>query len=233
MNLSTLGVAPAAEGYDRFIVKYREGTEAAGNVHMAERAVSRLNALAAGGKPVQLGVLRKLAVGGHVVKADRKLDRVEAAALMRQIATDPDVEYVEVDQLMKPVLTPNDTYYSQYQWDFYEAAGGMNIDDAWNTTSGSGVVVAVIDTGITTHSDLGANILPGYDFISDTEVSNDGNGRDSNPADPGDWTSGQCGPASGSSWHGTHVAGTVAAVTNNSKGVAGTAFNAKVVPARV
>ena len=70
VNLSTLGVAPAAEGYDRFIVKYREGTEAAGNVHMAERAVSRLNALAAGGKPVQLGVLRKLAVGGHLAERD-------------------------------------------------------------------------------------------------------------------------------------------------------------------
>ena len=57
-------------------------------------------------------------------------------------------------------------------------------------------------------------------------------GRDSNDADPGDWTTGQCGPASNSSWHGTHVAGTVAAVTNNAKGVAGTAFGAKVMHVR-
>ena len=237
VNLSTLGVAPAAEGYDRFIVKYRDGSEEAGNPRMAEAAVARLNALAASGKPVQLGVLRKLAVGGHVVKANRKLDRVEAAALMRQIAANPDVEYVEVDQLMKPVMTPNDTYYSQYQWDFYEAAGGMNIDDAWDTTSGSGVVVAVIDTGITTHSDLGANIIGGYDFISDSAMARDGNGRDSNPADQGDWyAANECGagvPAANSSWHGTHVAGTVAALTNNAKGVAGVAYGAKVVPVRV
>ena len=237
VNLSTLGLAPAAEGYDRFIVKYRDGSEEGGDPRMAEAAVARLNALAASGKPVQLGVLRKLAVGGHVVKANRKLDRVEAAALMRQIAANPDVEYVEVDQLMKPVMTPNDTYYSQYQWDFYEAAGGMNIDDAWDTTSGSGVVVAVIDTGITTHSDLGANIIGGYDFISDSAMARDGNGRDSNPADQGDWyAANECGagvPAANSSWHGTHVAGTVAALTNNAKGVAGVAYGAKVVPVRV
>ena len=236
-TLSTLGLAPAAEGYDRFIVKYRDGSEEGGDPRMAEAAVARLNALAASGKPVQLGVLRKLAVGGHVVKANRKLDRVEAAALMRQIAANPDVEYVEVDQLMKPVMTPNDTYYSQYQWDFYEAAGGMNIDDAWDTTSGSGVVVAVIDTGITTHSDLGANIIGGYDFISDSAMARDGNGRDSNPADQGDWyAANECGagvPAANSSWHGTHVAGTVAALTNNAKGVAGVAYGAKVVPVRV
>lgn len=85
--------------------------------------------------------------------------------------------------------------------------------------------------------DLAANIVGGYDFIADTAVSNDGNGRDSNPADPGDWTSdGECATdweATTSSWHGTHVAGTIAAATNNSKGVAGVAYGAKVSPLRV
>ena len=98
-------------------------------------------------------------------------------------------------------------------------------------------MVAVLDTGITNHSDLNANILPGYDFIIDTSVSNDGDGRDSDPGDPGDWVAAnQCGgihAAQNSSWHGTHVAGTVAAVTNNGKGVAGVAYGAKVVPVRV
>ena len=237
VNLATLGAAPAAEGYDRFIVKYREGTDASKGPQRAQAALARLGELSVGGKGVRLGVMRQLAVGGHVVKADRKLDQVEAAALMRQIATNPDVEYVEVDQLMKPVLTPNDTYYSQYQWDFHETAGGMNIDEAWDTTNGSGVVVAVIDTGITTHSDLGTNIIGGYDFISDASMARDGNGRDSNPADQGDWyAANECGagvPAANSSWHGTHVAGTVAALTNNAKGVAGVAYGAKVVPVRV
>ena len=236
VNLSTLGTAPA-QGYDRFIVKYREGTQQEFNVQMAEAAVGHVREYNPVGQPVRVAVLRKLAVGGQVLKADRKLDRMEAAALMRAIAADPDVLYVEVDQLMKPLLTPNDTYYSQYQWDFHEAAGGMNIDDAWNTTSGAGVVVAVLDTGITTHSDLSANIIGGYDFISDSGMARDGNGRDSNPADQGDWSAaGECGagsPASNSSWHGTHVAGTVAAVTNNAKGMAGVAYGAKVVPVRV
>ena len=106
VNLATLGAAPAAEGYDRFIVKYREGTDASKGPQRAQAALARLGELSVGGKGVRLGVMRQLAVGGHVVKADRKLDQVEAAALMRQIATNPDVEYVEVDQLMKPVLTP-------------------------------------------------------------------------------------------------------------------------------
>ncbi|WP_425530384.1 S8 family peptidase [Xanthomonas campestris] len=73
--------------------------------------------------------------------------------------------------------------------------------------------------------------------MSDATTARDGNGRDSNAADEGDWyAANECGagiPAASSSWHGTHVAGTVAAVTNNTTGVAGTAYGAKVVPVRV
>ena len=179
--------------------------------------------------------LRRIATGADVVRADRKLDRVEAETLMRQIASDPNVEYVEVDKLNKPMLTPNDPSYGQ-QWG-YSGTYGIRANQAWDVTNGAGAVVAVLDTGITNHSDLNANILPGYDFIVDTAVSNDGNGRDSDPSDPGDWvTANQCGgthAAQNSSWHGTHVAGTIAAVTNNAKGVAGVAHGAKIVPVRV
>ncbi|MEE7547807.1 S8 family serine peptidase, partial [Xanthomonas sp. Kuri4-1] len=118
---------------------------------------------------------------------------------------------------------------------------GINVRPAWDKATGNGVVVAVIDTGITSHPDLDANILPGYDFISDTFVSRDGDGRDADPSDEGDWNpvQGECyttpspSPITDSSWHGTHVAGTIAAVTNNAVGVAGTAYNAKIVPVRV
>ncbi len=95
------------------------------------------------------------------------------------------------------------------------------------------MVVAVIDTGITSHPDLNANILAGYDFISDAATVRDGNGRDSDPADEGDWNSDSGCAVSNSSWHGTHVAGTLSAVTNNTSSVADTALNAKVVPVRV
>src|SRR5690606_35071991 len=71
-------------------------------------------------------------------------------------------------------------------------------------------------------------LVAGYDFISDASIAGDGNGRDSNPQDEGDWEN-----PYPSSWHGTHVAGTIAAVTNNAKGVAGVAFGARVQPVRV
>ncbi|OWB32351.1 peptidase [Xanthomonas oryzae pv. oryzicola] len=79
---------------------------------------------------------------------------------------------------------------------------------------------------------LEASILPGYDFISDATAARDGNGRDDHPAGEGDWNSTSGCSTSNSSWHGTHAAGTAAAVTTTTS-VAGTAFNAKVVPVRV
>jgi serine protease len=238
VDLSGLS-APQQEGFDRFIVKYADGSpqqqDAAtmrGSLSSAAKAIP-----SAKGKALGLNHLRRLAVGADVVRSDRKLDRVEAESLMRQIAADPNVLYVEVDQWMRPTLTPNDTRFSE-QWGFGTSTSSINVRPAWDKSTGTGVVVAVIDTGITNHADLNANILPGYDFISDTFVSRDGNGRDSNPNDEGDWNpvANECysgSPVTNSSWHGTHVAGTVAAVTNNATGVAGTAFNAKVVPVRV
>src|SRR6185295_13224345 len=98
------------------------------------------------------------------------------------------------------------------QWHYYEAAGGLNLPPAWDKSTGSGVVVAVIDTGYRPHADLAPNIVAGYDMIIDTAVSNDGNGRDADASDPGDWVAaGECGfgtAAQNSSWHGTHTAGT-------------------------
>jgi len=238
MMFAPLAASAADAGFtDRIIVKYRNSPDlaqtAAGTTQMAN---AELSAQRFG---VQMNRLRTTALGSQVLKVDRQLSLAEAQALARDIAaSDPNVEYAEPDRMMRKTFTPNDTRYNE-QWHYFEAAGGINAPPAWDKSTGSGVVVGVVDTGYRPHADLNANILPGYDFISDTFVANDGNGRDNNPQDPGDWINpGDCGPGDpaafeASSWHGTHVSGTIAAITNNSNGVAGIAFNAKVVPARV
>ena len=114
------------------------------------------------------------------------------------------------------------------QW-YLDSEYGVNATDAWKVTKGSpSIVVAVVDSGITEHPDLDDNIVAGYDFISSSRQSRDGNGRDADPSDPGDYlTSGE-----NSSWHGTHVAGIIAA-ESNSIGITGVAPRVKIQPVRV
>ena len=226
--------------FDQFIVKYRAGTAERSSSAAIDRGLLRASqglARNKAGQAVSLRHFRRMSLGADVIRANRALGRSDAEALMRRIAADPNVEYVEVDVRMYPVLTPNDTRYTD-QWHYYGATAGINAPAAWDKSNGSGIVVAVVDTGRTPHSDLDANTIAGYDFISTTSVSQDGDGRDSNPNDPGDWyTNSACGtnapPSANSSWHGTHVAGTIGAVTNNSKGVAGVAYGAKIQHVRV
>ncbi|MEU6307155.1 S8 family peptidase [Streptomyces chartreusis] len=226
--------AEAAPGTpaERLIVGYKSGAAEAKSNKAAEA-----DAAAKGEKAGEdLDFERRLGSGAALVDLGENLSRTDVADVVAEYRADPQVAYVVPDRLNKPLATPNDTEYSK-QWDLFETTAGMNVPGAWDVATGSGVTVAVIDTGYVTHSDLGANIVAGYDFISDATVGNDGNGRDSNPADPGDWTAAnECAsgdPAYGSSWHGTHVAGTIAAVTDNGKGVAGIAYGAKVSPLRV
>ncbi len=230
--LNTSAVESGAE-FSGFIVKFRDGTAERANPAMVTNSLQGTNSMmarAAGGAP-GLRHFRRMSQGADVVRADRALSRAEAVQVLQQLANLPGVEYVEPDLIMRPALTPNDTRYGE-QWGFFDADAGIRANTAWDVATGAGVTVAVIDTGRTAHSDLDANTVAGYDFISSATTGNDGNGRDANEFDPGDWTTGQCGPASNSSWHGTHVAGTIAAVTNNAKGVAGTAFGAKVMHVR-
>jgi serine protease len=217
---------------ERLIVGYKSGAAEAKSNKAAEADATAKGKEA--GEDVDFQ--RRLGTGAALVDLGEKLTKADVADVVAEYKADPQVAYVVPDRLNKPLATPNDTQYAK-QWDLFESTAGMRVPGAWDVATGSGVTVAVIDTGYVTHSDLGANIVAGYDFISDTAVSNDGNGRDSNPADTGDWTTdGQCASdweATTSSWHGTHVAGTIAAVTNNSKGVAGIAYGAKVSPVRV
>ncbi|MDQ0686951.1 serine protease [Streptomyces achromogenes] len=224
--------APGAPA-ERLIVGYKSGVAEATSNPAAEADA------AAKGKEAgeDVDFQRRLGTGAALVDLGEDLTKTDVADVVARYKADPQVAYVVPDRLNKPqAVDPNDTEYTK-QWDLFESTAGMNVPGAWDTSTGSGVTVAVIDTGYVAHSDLAANIVGGYDFVSDTAVSVDGDGRDSNPADPGDWyNANECGagiPASTSSWHGTHVAGTIAAVANNGKGVAGIAYGAKISPLRV
>jgi serine protease len=235
----------------RFIVKYRNGSAERVQPAARQRALDNATDRARpqmgakftaqrGSAMLRMQALRATTGGKHVVKASQRLTRSEAEALMRSIAADPNVEYVGVDRIMRPTATPNDPVFLSHQmWHYGSGAGGARVTAAWDAgATGAGVVVAVLDTGVTHHEDLEPNLLPGYDFITDGAMSRRGTDeRAPGGWDLGDYTeAGDCGqgsPASNSSWHGSHVSGTIAEVTNNAIGGAGVALNAKVVPVRV
>jgi serine protease len=227
---------------DRLIVKYRDDSDTAKTgvpARALDRARQALIDRAGQTYGATLRALRATANGAHVLQLNRTMTVDEARKLAAELKSrDANVEYAEPDRIMVPLATPTDPSYTQ-QWDLYEATGGINAPAAWDKSTGAGVNVAVIDTGYRPHADLSGQILQGFDFISTTSIANDGGGRDTDASDPGDWTpAGSCAagvPATdqNSSWHGTHVSGTIAAKANNGLGIAGIAYNAKIVPARV
>ena len=156
-------------------------------------------------------------------EAERR--KYETLQLVKELQLDPAVEYAAPNYIWQTLRTPDDPLYTQ-QWHYQDSsavAGGINLPSAWDITTGSpDVVVAVIDTGVRSdHPDLKNKLVNGYDFVSDASVSGDGDGIDDDPFDP-----------SGGFFHGTHVAGTVAADSNNGVGVAGVAWNARIMPLR-
>ncbi|WP_207061267.1 S8 family peptidase [Motiliproteus sp. SC1-56] len=190
----------------------------------------------------KLVFIRRTAGGGYVYKLPGReaLARVrEYARALKGLAA---VREAEPDVLMQRVFNePDDTFYRHYQWHYQGAPGGINALGAWRAFARPPVEpvrVAVIDTGVRSHVDLQANLSAGVDLIGDARIANDGDGRDMDASDPGDWVEqGECYQGSSphdSSWHGTHVAGILVAATNNGEGVAGLTYNmAKAVPVRV
>jgi serine protease len=186
---------------------------------------------------------QRITAYGQVVKLSRSVLLAEADDIAKRIASSPDVMYAEPDKLLFPFTVPNDSLYEQ-QWNLHSPAmdrGGLDLPGAWDLTTGaSNVVVAVVDSGILNHADLSGRVLPGYDFVSDVSRANDGDGRDSDPTDPGDWvtsTESTSGALAGcevgdSKWHGTHVAGTIGAATNNNVGIAGIGWGTRILPVR-
>ena len=217
-------VLSIVESTDRLIVRLREpeaGVAVANPTTRLEQIAGRVGA--------RLQRLRSMSGNAHVMQLARLHSRVEAAALARQLALDPDVQYAEPDLRMVPMRTPNDPSYAQ-QWHYFEAIGGINLPAAWDRTIGSAAItVAVLDTGLTAHPELDGRRVAGYDFIVNTTTSQDGDGRDPDPADVGDHG---CN-GNNSSWHGTHVAGTIGAASDNASGVTGVNWTSKIQPVRV
>ncbi|WP_313317119.1 S8 family serine peptidase [Stenotrophomonas sp.] len=271
---SAAGIGPAkvrgissstvdVSGSYRFVVKYRAGASelrdtatlnrglgAAASRAGLDRAVAKTSRSAA--QPAASATLmrRMAAPGWNVIKTSRALNAQEAANFVRELKANPAVERAEIDQMyqrladISPSMTPTDPNYAQYQWNFSNATSGVRAPQAWDISQGEGVVVAVIDTGITQgNPDLQNNVIPGYDMISDKRVSRrDTDARVAGGWDLGDWVEANyCTgwattdphAAEDSSWHGSHVSGTVAQETNNGKGLAGLAYKAKVMPIRV
>ena len=180
----------------------------------------------------------------------------QAASLAKFLETDPAIDYAEPDYLRQIAFVPNDTYYSSSQWDLQSPAtepGSVDLPAAWDLTTGSSsVVVGIIDTGILPHPDLTGRYLAGlrHDRRPDGRQRQDPSSctipgtcssRDGNPTDPGDWITStesasgyfQGCPVGNSSFHGTHVAGTIGAASNNGTGVAGINWVSKILPVRV
>ncbi len=156
--------------------------------------------------------------------ADPRIDAKEdTIRVLKALRRRKDVLYASPNYIRHPTAVPNDRLYP-LQWDYPL----INLPAAWDISTGSNVTIAVIDTGVLlSHPDLQGQLVPGYDFISSPAEALDGDGIDSNPDDPGDG-----GLGNASSFHGTHVAGTIAAATNDNIGVAGIAWNAKIMPLR-
>jgi serine protease len=245
-----LAFSAPATTTDRLIVKWRDAISATriDDDRVAALAERRGKRLTAG---------RVIGGGMSVVKLDHERTGAELDAVIADLRNDPAVELVVPDRRVKALAyTPNDPLFTTGQWYLKSTQpSAIRADAAWDATKGgsttSSVIVAVLDTGVRfNHPDLAGKLVAGYDFVNLPAAAGDNDGWDADASDEGDFISAAelaSGPFSGhkcgggtnedqptnSTWHGTRVAGMIAANTDNGTGIAGTGFNIRVQPVRV
>ena len=251
-------VAPAPAG--RVIVRFKNDSPL---MQMQASTATGPHAARAAALGQRLGLAMRS--GGGLAERMQVLhaDGMRSEALAARLRQQPDVEFAVVDQRRRLLAAPNDPRYLSVPQPPGPAVGqwylrapdatvrsSIDVERAWDVTIGSrSIVVAVLDTGVRfDHADLplfaaGGSLLPGYDMVSDVNTANDGDGRDADPSDPGDFITTRenlqadgpfqnCG-ASDSSWHGTNMAGIIAAATDNGIGMAGIGRQVSLLPVRV
>lgn len=230
--------ARAPDITDQIIVKWRESNATVAKSSVPQRA-SKLTTTAG----VALQHKRNGWGKTEVYKLDRMMDKAEMESMLNRLNADPDVEYAVADKRRFALRLPSDPMVLD-QWYLQSTeVAATRTDQAWDVTAGSNtVVVAVLDTGVRfEHPDLEGKLLDsGYDFVTEPAFANDGDGRDADPTDPGDWViaSDRTGPLrncnlGNSSWHGTRVSSLIAATTDEGQGMAGLGWDTLILPVRV
>ena len=173
----------------RLLVSPRPGLSAA----EFDKALKPLNAHSK-------GYLKQL--NTHIVELPAGTDEVAA---MKALSKNRNLKYVELDMAVVPALAVTDPSYGS-SWELPK----IQAPTAWDSANGSGVTIAILDTGIdSTHPDLAPNLVPGWNVYDNNADTTDVNG------------------------HGTWVAGVAAMAANNAKGSAGVAWGAKIMPVRI
>ena len=232
---AALAAVPAfAEETTRLIVKLRPDTAA-----VPQRADMRLARVA---EDAGLGLVRvrTLATGAELMALPRAMPVDDARRVATRLTNDPEVEYAVPDRRRHALRVANDNFINGQGY-LGNGTASIGAYSAWDVTTGSPTtVVAVLDTGYRPHEDLAGRFLPGYDMIADPIVANDGDGRDADARDPGDWVAAgeNTGTLDGcdlgnSSWHGTAVSGIIGSNTNNGAWTAGIDWVARILPVRV
>jgi serine protease len=230
---------------DRFILKLKDSVElsAKPTVRRLEKESEFLNEITQTNR-LDATWIRAGTLGTHVLKWGASVRLSDRESMLNRLKADPRVEFAESDLAMTGMALPNDVSFGS-QWALQSTANraGARFDKAWDLVKGSSaVIVAVVDTGVRYDTpELSGRLLAGYDFISEALTANDGDGRDSDPSDMGDWVSeadkakstfSDC-PVSNSTWHGTFISGQIAGVTQNLQGISAGDWNAKILPVRV